>query len=158
MALAEPERFSLDSNVFDRIVESDESLARVQRFVAAGMIEIVVTHVQEDELAQISDETKRARIAQVPRSCVPTSHFVLDFSRLGMARLGESPALDILRDGNWTKYTKDGLIAATAELEGITLVTEERRLANRAREDLGMDVWDWARLDAHLRSLDQPSG
>jgi predicted nucleic acid-binding protein len=150
----QPERFALDTNVFDRIVEADESLERVQRLVAAGLIEIVVTHVQDDELAEIPDEGKRERIARVPRVQEPTSEFIVGYSRIGMARIGTGASLEPLRAGNWNKYTKDALIAATAAWDGVTLVSEERRLRNRVREELGLDPWDWARLDTRLRALD----
>ena len=151
---SQPERFALDTNVFDRIVETDASLARVQRLVAAGLIEIVVTHIQEDELAEITDEVKRERIARVPRVQEPTSDFIIGVSRLGMARLGTGANLEPLRASNWSKYTNDALIAATAIWDGVTLISEERRLRNRVRAELGLEVWEWAQLDAHLRSLD----
>lgn len=149
-----PEQFALDTNVFDRIIESEDSLARVKRLAARGAIEIVVTHVQEDELAEIQDEAKRALIARVPRVQEPTSDFIIGVSRLGMARLGTGAYLEPLRASNRSKYTNDALIAASAIWDGVTLVSEERRLRNRVRAEHGLEVWDWARLDAHLRSLD----
>ena len=149
-----PQRFALDTNVFDQIIESEDSLARVERLAARGLIEIVVTHVQEDELAEIQDEPKRARIARVPRVQEPTSDFIIGVSRLGMARLGTGVHLEPLRASNPRKYTNDALIAATAIWDGVTLVSEERRLRNRVRDEYGLEVWDWARLDARLRSLD----
>jgi predicted nucleic acid-binding protein len=84
---------------------------------------------------------------------VPTYGFVLDVSRLGMARLEEPAPIKAIRAGNWEKHTKDALIAATAQYEGLILVTEERRLTNFARRELKLTVWDWPRLYAHLQTL-----
>ena len=116
------------------------------------MVELVVTHIQEDELAQIPDPEKRRLIGDVPRTVAPTSDFVLGVSRLGMARLGTGQILEQIRRPNWSKYTNDGLIASTAQLEGLILVTKERRLQNQARA-LGIDVWGWPKFSQHLLTL-----
>lgn len=39
------ERFSLDTNIFDRIAEEDETVALVARLVEEGKIELVITHI-----------------------------------------------------------------------------------------------------------------
>lgn len=148
-----PLRVLLDTNVFDRIAETDESLDRVQRLVRRGAITVFVTHVQEDELARITDSTKSARIASIPRDLIPTSEFAVGTSRLDMACLGEGEALEKIRKGNWAKHTRDALIAATAHADGLVLVTEDGRLRNRASEELDIDVWDWKQLEGELRRL-----
>src|SRR6266540_5314667 len=114
----QPQQFAPDTNIFDKIIADDVCLELVRRLTAAGKIELVVTHIQEDELAAIQDDAKRQRMADVPRSFAPTSDFVLGVSRLGMARLGTGALLEPIRATNWSKYTRDGLIAATAQTEG----------------------------------------
>src|SRR5439155_11967237 len=86
------EQFLMDSNIFDKIVDTPGALQLVETLVADGKVELLVTHVQEDELARIPDEQRRQRVALVPRTIAPTYGFVLNMSRLGMARFGEAAA------------------------------------------------------------------
>jgi hypothetical protein len=127
------EQFLLDSNIFDKIVETPGAFRLVQRLVADGKIELVVTHIQEDELARITDEQKRQEIASVPRTVTPTAGFILDVSRLGMARLGDPVPIEAVRGGNWHKYTHDALIAAAALADGQVLVAEDRRFGGERK-------------------------
>lgn len=70
-----------------------------------------------------------------------------------MARLGDPAPIEAIRASNWEKHTKDALLAATHQYEGLILVTQERRLTNFARRELKLTVWDWSRLYARLRTL-----
>lgn len=148
-----PERYLVDSNIFDKIEATPGALDLVRRLTDGRKIELVTTHIQEDEIAGIADAERRERIDEIPRTDVPTYGFVLDVSRLGMARLGEEAPIETIRSGNWAKYTKDALIAATSQFDGLTLVTEDKRLANVARRELKVDVWDWPHLWTHLQKL-----
>jgi hypothetical protein len=136
------ERFLLDSMIADKIVDTPGALELVTEPTKAGKLELVMTHVQEDEHAN-AEPKRAAKLARVPYSKVPTSVFVLDVSRLDEARLGDEEPFESLR--GTVRHTADGMIAATAEFEGIPLVTEERRLARRAHQ-LGIEVWSWERL------------
>ena len=82
-------RVMLDSNIFDEIIKTPGLAGQLRSLTASGRLDIVVTHVQEDELAGIQAAEKRRAIQQVPRRSIPTAVFVLDVSRLGQARLGE---------------------------------------------------------------------
>jgi len=86
--MQEQVRVMLDSNIFDRIIESPSLAEKLQSLRAESLLDIVVTHVQEDELVGADEATRRA-YQQVPRRVVPTSVFVLGVSRLGEVRLGE---------------------------------------------------------------------
>ncbi len=69
---------------------------------------------------------------------------VLGTSRLGLARYGETERVEAIRSPSG-RHTNDALIATTAQGEGAVLVTEERRLRNRARRE-GIEVWSAAEL------------
>ena len=72
----------LDSNVYDQLVETPE---RQLRFVGAydrGLIELLMTHIQRDELSQIPDAARRNVILAIPFVITPTYGIVLGTSRL----------------------------------------------------------------------------
>lgn len=103
--------------VFDLIVEDAEFIAVVSRWTEAGRLEILTTHVQEDELSRIPDPQKAGAVAGITRTVVPTGGFVLNFSRLDMGRLAAPGLIEALR-GIGNTHTADALIAATARYEG----------------------------------------
>lgn len=146
-----PPRFMLDSMVLDELVESEPDRRAVVALIANRQIELFTTHIQEDELARITDEVKRWRVKSLPRTIIPTSDFVVGVSRLGMARLGSGRVYELIRHGQ--SHVNDALIAATAEHEGHTLVTSERRLKNRAAAHVTVPVWNGSRLLAEVRRL-----
>jgi len=131
-------RFLLDSNVYDRLVETPERQRMAIEAHDLGRIELLITHVQVDELMQ--DAGKRGRTLAIPATITETYGFVLDVSRLGLARFGEPEELDRI-DSAGRKHRKDALLAVTARHEGAVLVTDDRRLQNFASRD-GIEVWN----------------
>jgi hypothetical protein len=144
------ERYVIDTNIHDLIADTPGANALVQRLVAAGRIELIVTHLQQDELSNASP-ARRQKLREIPTTQVPTADFILGVSRLDHARLGDGQVLEAVR-GTPT-HTIDGEIAATAALEGAWLVTEDRRLARRAAPWLESRVCDWATFHARLQEL-----
>jgi predicted nucleic acid-binding protein len=110
-----------------------------------------VTHIQYDELRRIPDVERRNAIFALPGVITPTFGFVLNTSRLGMARLGEPGRVDAIRSPAG-KHTNDALIATTAAHEGAVLVTEEKRLTNQAKAQ-GTEVWKARQLFEFVESL-----
>lgn len=144
-------RLMLDTMIYDLLVADPPLLDGLIELVDRGDVEVLTTHVQEDELAAIPDAAKRASIARVPRRQVATSHFVLGTSRLDHARLGEPGDFEALRGGmDHLGHTHDALIGATAAYERAVLVTEDARLASRAAA-AGVTVWNFEELRQHLR-------
>lgn len=98
---------------------------------------MLFTHVNIDELAATPDLDRRSQLLLVLVDLgrlVLTGARALDVSRHNFARLADDvDVLEALRSGN-IDHTRDALIAATALFEGCALVTNERRLGNRARE------------------------
>ena len=145
-------RVVLDSNAVDPIADLPGAYEVVRAAVDAGQIEILYTHINIDELAAIPDLERRSRLllllADLGR-LIPTGAFVLDFSRLDFARLGEdTDGTEAFRSGN-VDHTRDALIAVTAEVERCALITNERRLTGRARER-GIEVLTTTELLAEL--------
>jgi predicted nucleic acid-binding protein len=152
-------RVMLDTNVFDRIIETPGLTGQLQSLVGSSRLDIVVTHVQEDELAGIQDTMKRRAIQQVPRRSVPTAVFVLDVSRLGQARLGEGHegALEYATlHGENPKRIRDGVIALTAAAEAEELeafVTLDDRLARRVKAKAKtLKVWNFTEFQLRVSS------
>jgi len=156
-------RVMLDTNIFDRIIEVPGLAGHLRSLTSSGRLDIVVTHVQEDELARIRDTEKRWAIQQVPRRSVPTAVFVLDVSRLGQARLGEGHEggleYDTLRGEN-PKRVRDAVIALTAAAEAEEVevfVTEDDGLARRVRAKAKtLKVWNFPEFQLRVSS-DEPS-
>lgn len=143
-------RFLLDSNVYDRLVETPEIQRRAIEAHTSGRIELLRTHVQVDELER--DIDKAPYTLAIPGTPVPTYGLVLGVSKLGLARFGETAKIDAIRSPQ-RNHTHDALLATTAQYEGAILVTEDRRLRRRA-EGEGIEVWD---ADRFIReALGQP--
>lgn len=72
----------LDTNIYDK-VEGDIGLKeKLVSLITSGEMEILTTHIQEDELSKKSD-----KIA-IREKKIPTDGFVIGVSKLGEARLG----------------------------------------------------------------------
>jgi predicted nucleic acid-binding protein len=149
-----PKRFLIDSMIYDKIVDEAGVLDLVTRCVSSGGLTLLSTHVQVDEIRQIRDENRRDRLLAIPTAEVPTSGFIVGISRLDQARLAEAEPIETLRRGN-RDHTEDALIAATASYKDAVLVTEDRTLVSRARnEHIPVITWQEFReqLDATARS------
>ena len=137
-------KFVLDSNVYDLLVETSEMRAKVIHACETRDIELLMTHVQFDELMAMPDKEKRACILAMPFTPVPTYGAVLGTSRIGLSRYGEPEVIDTIRSVD-KNHTNDALLAATAKFEGAVLVTNDDRLTSRAPE-IGVETWRPSRL------------
>lgn len=135
-------RFLLDSNAHDRLVETPERQRLAIEAHETGLIELLLTHVQVDEL--MDDAEKRGRTLAIPATITETYGLVLGISRLGLARLGEPNEIDAI-DSPGRNHRKDALLAVTARHEGAVLVTDDRRLRNFASRE-GIEVWNAERF------------
>jgi rRNA-processing protein FCF1 len=130
-------RAVLDSNALDPIAKIRGAYEAIERAINDGQVELLITHVTIDELAEVPDTDLRARLllfAMALTRLVPTGAFVLDVSRLDFARLyDDTEVFQALRSGN-IEHSRDALIAVTAQYEHCALVTNDKRMAGRARE------------------------
>ncbi|MFD7465184.1 hypothetical protein [Streptomyces tendae] len=156
-------RVLFDTNAVDPLTDA-HTYDVTRQAVEAGSLEVLYTHVTIDELAEIPDVDRRQQLLVLLVSIgriVPTGSTVVDYSRVEFCRVSsdESEApFEALRSNN-LRHTKDALIADTAVFEGCALVTNERRLTNRARAR-GIEVLTSAELVAQLVSRDckRPQG
>jgi len=115
-------------------------------------LQLLTTHVQRDEIVEITIEQRRAELLAVydslPKQEIPTLDFVIGRSRIGMARL--SDGLDYenyIEGGIRKKHSRDALIGITAIHEADILVTNEsstrrNRLPSRLkRVAVDFEVW-----------------
>jgi hypothetical protein len=144
-------RWLLGTMILDKIADDDRLLDRVQRLSGGGKIELLVTSVTERQLEPIPAGPRKKRIASIPRTAIGTAGFILDFSLLDVDRLGPGEPIEAIRKGR-SKETADALIAATAEFDGLTLVTEDLRL-RRAILRRGTPVCGWDQLRHELMRL-----
>jgi len=128
-------RAMLDTMIFDELVADPPTLDRVRSLVEDGRLTILLTHIQRDQLARISDDDKRAKVLAIPAIQVNTRGLVFDTSRWDQADFGDdatNTAIDEIKNGG-PQHAADALIAATADGHADMLVTNDRRLANRVR-------------------------
>jgi len=94
-----------------------------------------ITHLQTDEINQCHDSEKRAKLFlflnAVQPSIIPTESFILGLSRLNYAKLGGGFIEKLRNHSKDLRKTKDALIAETAILKKLILVTEDKRLAKK---------------------------
>ena len=139
-----PKRVMIDSNVYDEIVAVPGLTSTLRRLIDEGDLELVVCHVQEDEIHATSDGVKRETLMTTPVSrIVHSSVFVLAVSRLGKARLGEERQGDLSYErlaGPNRRHARDAAIALTAAYEVDALVTQEHRLQSQLASK-ALPVW-----------------
>jgi predicted nucleic acid-binding protein len=137
-------RVVFDSNAVDPLVDRPGAFELLEAAVEAGELEVLYTHVNIDELAEVPDVDRRATLILLlvaVGKLVPTGTAAVDFSRVNFCRVGADEDEDVfmaLRSGN-IDHTRDALIAATAIYEQCALVTNEQRLTKRSR-DRGIEV------------------
>lgn len=127
-------RLMLDTNVYDLVIARRGLAELLNRAVEEKAIEILRTRVQEEEIARIQNASKRAAMRQVRGRTVPVS----DAPWAGLPK-GRAPS-------------EDALIVATAEESADVLVTEDKELAERAKEGGRLAVWRFAELVAFVEA------
>lgn len=133
-----PDAVMFDTNVFDKLLEGNVALVDLPDDLI-----YYVTHVQYDEIQKMSNHTKKERLLRLVRLVgaeeVPTSVFVLDYSRLDKAELGGDPDFDKLTGGN-KKHIEDAIILLTAKKRKAILISEDDGAPMRRAANLGYDV------------------
>jgi hypothetical protein len=129
----------LDSMIFDCLIADEAAAMLVRQAVTSGHLQILITHIQEDQHAAIPDAEKLAKLAEARRELnvevIATHGAVYGVSRYGRARYTDEgdrlgQVLNQVQVGN-TKHAPDALIAATAAGDVDVLVTEDGLLRRR---------------------------
>ena len=150
-------KFMLDTQIYDLIIAVPGLVDHINRLTAEGTMAILCTHIQNDELADIPDEHKRAEVSRIDRQQVTTAGAVSGISKYGGATYGDGSssgiALDQIRSLS-KRHTKDALIATTAARDADVLVTRDRRLANRvSATSASCEVWSFEQFKSYISSL-----
>lgn len=142
-------RVLLDSNALDPVLTAPGAYEALEGAVSSVRLEVLYTHVTVDEIAATPDLEKRQWLLNLLVFLgrpIYTSGAVADFSRLNFCRVmaDDDGTFEPLRSGSKLqsgniKHSRDALIAHTALHEGCVLVTNEHRLAGRAK-DQGVEV------------------
>lgn len=146
-------RVLLDSNALDPLLTAFGAFEALDQAVGSATLEIFFTHITVDEIAATPDlETRRwlLNLLVFLGRPIPTSGAVANVSRANFCRAmaSDDDTFEPLRSGN-IKHSRDALIAHTALKEGCVLITNEKRLAARARE-LNVEVLTTAELLAEF--------
>jgi predicted nucleic acid-binding protein len=130
----------LDSNVIDAAVADDAFRTAMIAAATAGTVQLLITHVQIDEILDtpvVKDVHRSALVrvlAEIPAERIPTYGFIIGLSRLDNARVTDDEGaafIETLRAGNPSR-TRDAVLIATARYEKATFVSNDRRARNTA--------------------------
>lgn len=126
-----------DGNVADAIAATPGALEVVRGLVSSGRVELLMLPTQCDEVARIPDDRQehRLRLLNLPFRRYGAAVFVLDESRLDIGdRVAseESAAVFERVRNRSSRFTRDAMMIATAAVDGLTLVTDDRKCAKRA--------------------------
>jgi rRNA-processing protein FCF1 len=146
-------RVLLDSNALDPMLNTFGAYEALEDAVSSARLEVFFTHVTVDEIAATPDLEKRQWLLNLLVFLgrpIYTSGAVFDVSRLNFCRLmaDDDNTFEPLRSES-VKHSRDALIAHTALHERCALITNEKRLAARAR-DQGVEVQTTAELLAEF--------
>jgi hypothetical protein len=143
------------------LLEEDAMLSVLRDAVARGDVELLVTHLQVDEIIDtIGKDPERLKqlfhtLMQSGAREVNTYGFWLDRSRLGLADFADdetSARIAAFQGGN-RRHLEDALIAATAERLGAILVTGEKTRQRYATHFPSLVVWTIDDLRSHAKGI-----
>lgn len=134
-----------DTVIFNRIVDGFLDVS-----VLIGKVDVYVTHIQRDELNATSNAKRRELLQktfhEVSAKTVPTESAIFGVSRFDEARFGAEDGLylkiKVVLDAKKLKQNniQDALIAETAIVNGFTLVTDDRHLAEIVQTHCGKAI------------------
>ena len=132
----------VDSNGFDGIVDSDpEPVELIANAVRAGRLELVITHIQTEEVAATPAAGRREKLLGdvPPTTQVSTAGAIWDVSRFDEATFAGPAEVETIATvaGSSGRHHNDALILSTARSNGWPLLSNDRRLVAVA-ERLGV--------------------
>ncbi len=134
----------IDTMVFDAVADDPEFRAAVTAATRDRRIALFTTQIQEDQLAAVPDPGRRKRLRALPREVLPP------------VGADGGPVVDAVHAGQ-NKHMADALIAGTALARCDLLVTDDKRLTERA-SGLGLEVWSTQRLHRWIVATPAPPG
>ena len=155
-------KIMLDSNIFDRIITTQGLLEDLLLLTVDEKIDIVTTHVQEDELNRIPDVEKRKAVLEVPRRVIKTGGGIYGVSKYGQGKYGagseEGYSYRDIHKGN-PKHAEDAVISLTALNEQVDVfVTEDKTLLKKVTQmTTSLRAWSFQDFLYHTEVLKKKS-
>jgi hypothetical protein len=134
-------RYVIDTNAFDVLAADEATLTEVEAAIEAGVIELIVTPLQWEEVGAITDSEKLERFRRLTTTIEPPVA-VWGQTRWGEAVWGgpeTAAAFDETMTEGSTKHYVDAQGLMAARRFGVPLVTADKRLIRRA-EASGVSV------------------
>jgi len=147
-------KIMVDSNVHDKVAADPVFKARIAQCQQAGSIELLTTHVQADDLANVPPNRDIGQATAINAERTSTSAAAWDVSRWDEADWGRKTvhkAFAGLASGN-PKHVPDALIGVTAQTKADIFVTEDDRF-RRHMQQLGVPTMSAQQLFAYLKTL-----
>ena len=145
------EIFILDNMIFNKIAEDEHLQRKILELKGSQKIRLLITSVQEYQLKRMPDTKKTERelfIELANQMCewVPAPNLLAGISRAGIDMVGDSELIVTIsedeRSGkqrisrNKLAWIQDESIALTAKVYMGFLVTEEKKLISRVKENI----------------------
>ena len=153
-------KLMLDTNVVDVLMTDSALLGLLRQATTSGAVELLVTHVQIDEVMSMGPN-KRAKmeslvqlLADLPARRVPTYGFVFDLSRFDNATFASeehAAAFQEMTGGN-TRHNEDALIVLTAAWYYADVVSENVRDVPKMAALIGLRSYTTSELRLLLAS------
>jgi hypothetical protein len=132
-------KYLLDSMIYDQLLNDRKCYDLIIQKCKEGSIEILITHVQLDQLKATPDLNKRQSllsiVANIPSRKISTAGAVWGMSKWDEAKWGPGAGdvqISDITNGN-LRHNADGLLVATAAAEADVFVTEEKRLPRKVQ-------------------------
>ena len=138
-------KIMLDTNIFDYVIARPGMVETLQFLSAEKKLDLIITHVQEDEIHRIPDSAKKVAMMQVPFRAITTSGAIYGVSKYGRAKYGSGGSYSH-KDIHYNNPSdaEDAIIALTSLENAEVLVTEDRKLRKRiARLSASLKIWSF---------------
>ena len=136
-------KFIFDTNISDRMVDGEIKMEEINLKSEGKSFKYFATHLQMDEISKCKNVERRTKLIEIFNKIgqeeIPTESFVIGYSRLGMAKLGDGLILEELRQGN-LKNTEDALIGEVAIKQKLALVSEDEKFRKRVIKKVGIAI------------------
>jgi predicted nucleic acid-binding protein len=143
----------IDTMIADHLILDKKLLSDIRLLIKKGIIELSITHIQEDQLRAMTNNPEKTAKYQVIEdlilpmcTTISTSGIVLGISRLGRAAFGSVETGNLIKSiqNNNTRHIQDALIAATAKQHEMIFVTDEKTLPKNIRKAKSdQEVWSY---------------
>jgi len=149
-----------DTMEYDKILDAPAIFAKVLELISNGKIELLLTHIQRDEIMKVHDTSKRNRLEAFLNhtKMIGTRGVVIGYSRLDQARFGsdeDHKLIDYIRSSAWDRKTNDALIAVTAARDADVFVTDDYRLMRKLENypNLTCEIITFDKFETRLNNL-----